>query len=483
MSIALNASDFRLISMRTRMPFRYGIATLTALPHLLAEGTFAVDGKTVTGAAADHLPPKWFTKNPDEPFRDEVAAMLHVIESAFALAEQLGEQPTVFDLWQQVYVEQMRWAARENYPPLLWNFGVSLVERAAIDAHCRATGTTFADAVRRNTLGVQLCELHSELGDADPEDMLPHEPLKSIAVRHTVGLGDPLTDEQIAPDDRLDDGLPQSLSRCIDEYGLSLFKIKLDGDEASDRDRLQRLAGLLASKRGEDFRFTLDGNECYRDVAAFRSFWQSLKADAALTGFLSKLIAVEQPLHRDVALDGATGEALRAWDDRPPMIIDESDGALGSCELALDSGYVGTSHKNCKGVFKGLANAALIEHRRRVDPEGQYLITGEDLSNVAPIALMQDLAVLATLGIGHAERNSHHYFRGLTMLPADLADAVLAQHHDLYRRHERGYPTLAITDGRVNIESIIHAPFGGRISFDRDRLPTLDDWSFDSLDE
>jgi len=480
MSIRLQSTDLRLINMRTRLPFRYGIATLTALPHLLAEATFKVDGKVVTGASADHLPPKWFTKNPDESYRDELAAMFHVIESAFALAEQIGEQPTVFDLWQRLYSEQMRWAAAEGYPPLLWHFGVSLVERAAIDAHCRAGGHTFAQAVRQNTLGINLCELYGELGDATPADMLPPEPLKTIRVRHTVGLGDPLTADDIAPTDRLDDGLPQSLAQCVDAYGLNLFKIKLCGKPPDDLARLGRIASLL-NDRCDDYGLTLDGNESFSDVDAFRGFWHDVTNEPSLTDFVSHLIAIEQPLHRDVALDASTADALLDWDDRPPLIIDESDGVLSSCELALDCGYHGTSHKNCKGVFKGLANTALIEHRRRVDPDQTHLITGEDLSNVAPIALMQDLAVLATLGITHAERNGQHYFRGLTYLPDDMADAVLAQHHDVYHRHERGFPTAMIEDGRLNIESIINAPFGGRIEFDRDRFPTIDDWSFESL--
>jgi hypothetical protein len=480
MSIRLQSTDLRLINMRTRLPFRYGIATLTALPHLLAEGAFEVDGKVVTGASADHLPPKWFTKNPDEPYRDELAAMFHVIESAFALAEQIGEQASVFDFWQRLYTEQMRWAAAEGYPPLLWNFGVSLVERAAIDAHCRAGGHTFSQAVRQNTLGINLCELHGELGDATPADMLPPEPLETIGVRHTIGLGDPLTADDIAPADRLDDGLGQSLDQCIDAYGLSLFKIKLCGEPSEDLLRLTRIAALL-NERCDDYAFTLDGNESFADVEAFRAFWQAVTGEASLAEFASRLIAIEQPLHRDTAMDAATADALLDWLDRPPLIIDESDGVLSSCELALDCGYHGTSHKNCKGVFKGLANAALIEHRRRVDTDRTYLITGEDLSNVAPIALMQDLAVLATLGITHAERNSQHYFRGLTYLPEDMADAVLAQHHDMYHRHERGFPTAMIENGKLNIESIINAPFGGRIEFDREQFPTIDDWSFESL--
>jgi hypothetical protein len=51
---------------------------------------------------------------------------------------------------------------------------------------------------------------------------------------------------------------------------------------------------------------------------------------------------------------------LRAWTDGPGMIIDESGGSIADLSRSLDLGYRGTSHKNCKGVAKGLANAVLL---------------------------------------------------------------------------------------------------------------------------
>jgi hypothetical protein len=44
------------------MPFRYGIVTLSALPHLFLKVEAEIDGRRQVGIAADHLPPKWFTK-------------------------------------------------------------------------------------------------------------------------------------------------------------------------------------------------------------------------------------------------------------------------------------------------------------------------------------------------------------------------------------------------------------------------------------
>lgn len=477
-------SSLHILNLHNRLPFRYGIATMTAVPHLFVRVLLEVDGREEWGIAADSLAPKWFTKNPDSSFRNEIDDMLAVIRAACDYAQNAGEKKTVFDLWEATYQRQKDWAAGTPHPPLLWGFGVSLVERAIIDAFCRATGQPFADALRSNGLGIRLDDIHPELAGRSPAELLPPKPLERVSIRHTIGLIDPLTDDEIAPADRQTDGLPQSLVANIDAYGLTHFKLKIGGDVTADRRRLTAIARLL-DERGIEYAFTLDGNEQYRSVADFRALWAGLTADPALAHFLARLIFVEQPLHRDAALSDETAAALLAWDERPPLIIDESDATLDSARRGLDSGYVGTSHKNCKGVFKGIANACLIRHRQKNAPDQTYILSCEDLSNVGPVALLQDLAVVASLGIGHAERNGHHYFAGLSHLPPAQQAAVLAAHGDLYRPHTtpdgQTFPSLAIADGAISVASVVNAPFGLAAPFDPTQFPAAGEWSFASL--
>jgi L-alanine-DL-glutamate epimerase-like enolase superfamily enzyme len=482
MRITVRNTDLRVLNMRTRMPFRYGIASMTALPHLFVRCTIAVDGTARSGIAADGLPPKWFTKDPHTTYRDDLADMVRVVEKACALAQQVEGSDTVFGLWQAIYRAQMRWAAGEGHPPLLAGFGASLVERALLDAFCRATGVPFAEALRRNTPGLRLGEMHAELGDHSPAELLPARPLRTIIARHTVGLADHLTEADIPPAERLDDGLPQSLEACIRAYGLTHFKIKLCGDTARDTERLVRIARLLEAT-ATDYAFTLDGNEQYHAVAPFQTFWQALQENAALAPFLRRLLFVEQPLHRHVALNAETRRALTAWKAKPPLLIDESDAETGSLPAALECGYIGTSYKNCKGVFKGIANACLLAHRQRADPAGRHILSGEDLANVGPVALLQDLAALASLGVEHAERNGHHYFRGLSMLPEAVQAQAQAHHADLYRRHERGFATLDIRGGAVAVASVVEAPFGIGFALDTTPFTPLAEWVADSLSD
>lgn len=341
--------------------------------------------------------------------------------------------------------------------------------------------TTFASALRSEALGTRLGDLHDELDEHAPSDYLP-PPLRRIIARHTVGLADPITDGDIPADERIDDGLPQSLESCIKAYGLTHFKIKLCGDAERDIARLTQLAAVIG-EHCETFAFTLDGNEFYGSIAPFRELWTRLSREPSLEGFMRGLLFVEQPLHRDVALSEAVGKAMHVWRDRPTIIIDESDGLIESAATALSLGYRGTSFKNCKGVFKGIANACLMRSRSEADPQTPCIMSGEDLANVGPIAVLQDACVAANLGIAHVERNGHHYFGGLSMWPDAVQQATLKRHGDAYRKHERGYPTLNIRGGAIEIGSVIDAPFGVGIEVDASSLIAIDDWRFEMLSE
>ena len=482
MTVRLLKTDLHIHNLHTRMPFKSGIATLTLVPHLFIRLQLEVDGIAATGIAADVLPPKWFTKDPATTMQHDIAEMLDVIRSACHQAKAIGQAATIFAFWQQLYTAQKRWAEARSelpaYPPLLWNFGVSLVERALIDAFCRAKGSTFHEAVTTNTLGVDLGTIHAELCGQTPATFLPQQPHATLTVRHTIGLVDPLTDAEIPADERIHDGLPQSFAACIRHYGLTHFKIKVGGDVEDDLARLARIIQLIEQAVPDEYAFTLDGNEQYKSMADFRHFWEQLTA--TFPAFIEQLIFVEQPLHRAIALSNEVGDALEAWPDHPPMIIDESDGSLDSLPTAIALGYQGTSHKNCKGIFKGLANACLIAHRRQRQPARQFLLSGEDLTNIGPIALLQDLAVLATFGVDHAERNGHHYFAGLSIFPAAVQNQVLAQHGDLYTQQD-DLVAVSIHNGQIALGSVVNAPFGVGFTLDVEQFMPVDEWTLATL--
>ncbi len=454
--ISLTSASLDSLDLRTRMPFRYGIVTLTELPHVFVKVQLEINGTRSEGVAADHLPPKWFTKDPERDPRDEIEDMRNVITQASAFADQ-AEGDTLFAWWWDLFQRQDAWAKETRTPALLAHFGTSLLERAAIDAFCRRMQTPFHQLLRENAFGVEWSLNEAQLQGVDWVSLLSEQPLSKASLRHTVGMVDKLREAGIQPDERLKDGLPQSLEACIQTYGLREFKLKLSGDADADLARLKDIASVITVEAPRDFRFSLDANEQFQAPAELRAFGDRVMQDPELAPFFDHLAFIEQPLSRKVALLPDQPDIRSCWPVSVSLIIDESDGGWDDLPTALEKGYSGVSHKNCKGVFKGLRNACLVRHRQQTDPtERPWLTSAEDLANIGPVALLQDLAVQASLGNASIERNGHHYFDGLRAFPEELQSQVLTAHPDVYRAPCH----LRVTNGSLCLQSVNQAPFG-----------------------
>src|SRR6266511_946176 len=113
-----------------------------------------------------------------------------------------------------------------------------------------------------NAFGIRLESFHAGLKGQEPVNLL-RDVDSFVVVRHTVGLADPLHENDIPEGERLDDGLPQSLEACLEAYGLKHLKIKVSGDVTRDRVRIHDAAALLDkhARRDPERGFSLDGNE------------------------------------------------------------------------------------------------------------------------------------------------------------------------------------------------------------------------------
>src|SRR5437773_8104606 len=131
--------EFFVLRTRTRFPFRYGIASMTEVPHLFVRTRVTVAEKSSYGLSSEGLPPKWFTKNPATTFEQDLPEMLQVISHAAKLAERIAPV-SFFNFWHELYHQQSDWADARHIAPLLANLGVSLIERAVLDGLCRVAG-------------------------------------------------------------------------------------------------------------------------------------------------------------------------------------------------------------------------------------------------------------------------------------------------------------------------------------------------------
>ncbi len=425
----------------TRLPFRFGAATVRhfSLLHLAAEVEDAA-GRRAIGYAADNLMPKWFDKDPAKTPAQNAADLLASARIAAAVYGAGNRPGPLFALWLEAYPECQARAAAAGLNRLVGAFGSALFERAIIDAIGRIQGATLSAMLASGLLGIRPGLVHAGTTDAHLAAWAAAPWPESQFVRHTVGLLDPLLP---GPGDS-DDGDPRALADYIRAQGLRYFKLKLGGNVEQDLDRLAAIAAVLDPL--PDYRVTLDGNEQYPALEPLARLLAGLGKRLA-----ASLLFIEQPLPRAMALDAAATQGLAALGRQVPVIIDESDDAPDAFPRALALGYAGVSTKNCKGVVKSVLNRALVEARRA---EGvPAFMSAEDLTNLPIVPLQQDLAVVAALGIGHVERNGHHYVRGLDHCPLRDCRLALDRHADLYRPRGDG-AALRIADGRLAVGSL-----------------------------
>jgi len=437
------------LPLRARLPFKYGITTLTELPHCLVRGVFEVNGRPVEGMAADHFPPKWFVKDPGQSVESEIADMARVVEAAM---ETATAQPAASLSDWIVDLFETQWSdASLPSPLLLRQFGASLWERAAIDAVCRATSSSLQDLLTTRALSPP--ERWAVAHGAGCAGGWERRPLTRLTLRHTVGMADTLRSSH--PHETPDDGLPVTLEDCIRAYGLTHFKLKLSGKIEEDLDRLEDTLAVCDEACRGGFLFTLDANENFDGAAEFRGFTDRVRARPRLVEWFSRLHYIEQPLRRDIALSDAAAGIGDVWSQDVPVIIDESDGHLASFGEALRLGYRGISHKNCKGVLKSVLHREIIDRHNAAGSGRPWVMTGEDLCNIPPVALLQDLNVQAHLGNATVERNGHHYFAGLTGFPSAVGETLNVQLPELFAPSAQLGAALKVQAGELDVSGLI----------------------------
>jgi len=462
--LVVRAVDVGLRPVRLRLPFRFGAVTLRACPQLFVRVQVDVAGRPATGFAAELMVPKWFDKRSGFSPADNVAQLGASVQRA--ATAYVGDAPaTPFGLFERHYAALMSEGERAGATALTAAYGQAVLDRAVLDALCRALDVSFFDAAAHNLPGLRdsacIADLHGFDWGAWLRTLVP---LRRVAARHTVGLLDALdaTDADAQ-------GLPLGLPAVIERYGHRYFKIKLGGEAHADAARLADVLAVL-DRHAPGYRFTLDGNEQYADTDALETLFETLRPVLAVAQRRDALLYIEQPLARDHSLDAAL-----PWRTAPaPLLMDEADGSLDSFVQGHAAGWHGTSSKACKGLYKAIVNRARCERwneaARRDGEAPRAFMSAEDLTCQAGLAVQQDLALAALLGLAHSERNGHHYAGGFGGAPMAEQRAFAAAHADLYD----GDPALLrIEQGKLRLDSLFAAGFAHRADPDWSSMQPL----------
>ncbi len=381
--------------VRYRMPFRFGAATVSEGAQAFVRARIRLaDGREVEGASAELMVPKWFDKNPALSIDDTIGELRHALSIAREAYTADATPRSAFGHYAAHARDCIDEGARHGLPELAAGFGPAEIDKAVLDALCRALGVSFFEAVSKDAIGFEPASIAPDLAGADARAFVASMKRRdSLLVRHTVGIADMLRGHPA----RVRDGLPESLEEAIARYGLRWFKVKLGGDVDADLSRLRDIAGVLDALPA--YGVTLDGNEQYAPDA-LESLVQAL-FDGSIPRRLARAIAfIEQPLPRADTFEVAVPPDI-------PMLVDEADGTLDAFPRARSQGYTGVSSKGCKGLYKSLVNAL-----RCATWGAPYFLSAEDLTTPAGLAFDQDVATACLLGVTHIERNGYHYLGG-----------------------------------------------------------------------
>jgi hypothetical protein len=433
-------------------PFRFGAVVINATPQLFVRAEIEVEGKgTFVGASAEMLVSKWFDKRLElspEQTVDELRRSLVIARELYLSHSGLT---TAFGLHAACIGAQVEACAGEDIPPLAAAYGPAEIDKAILDALLRGAGINFFDGMAQNIAGID-ARLSPDLdGDDVARFLAARRRLERVAIRHTVGLDDQVEGKGGVADTQ-------------ENAGAYYFKLKLNGDPDADAARLTLIGKELATLT-HDFSVSLDANEQYADLGALRSLIDRLDRDDALASIATKLLYIEQPMPRDITRQSPLG-ALAKRD----FIIDEADDSYQAFPEGRALGYRGISLKSCKGIYKAIVNATRAAKWTALGEN--CFVTGEDLTCQAGLAVQQDLALDALIGVAHAERNGHHYVDGFAGTPAAEAQAFLAAHPDLYVS-DGGKIRLLIHDGNLSTDTLTAPSFATSVHPDWSTLLPL----------
>jgi hypothetical protein len=450
MKVRVKEVEFFERDVRFRMPFKFGVITLTEEPQAFVRILLEMEGgQSGWGMAAEVLGPKWFDRNPrlsNEQNIQQLRTSLAIAAELYTLEKRFE---TPFGLFAKNYEPQIVTCHQQKMNPLIACYGPALLDRAILDALCRIQGASIFEALESNLAGIHPMIQTPELSGFDFEAFLAQlKPASQIHARHTVGLSDPLSEEESPFRERIDDGLPETLKEVISFYGNSYFKLKLCGKIERDLDRLESVVSVLDEIPG-DYYVTLDGNEQYPGVEEVEELWGRISVSANLKRLRNAILFFEQPLNRNIALD----QDVHSLSQLCPVLIDESDVDLDAFPRARYLGYRGVSSKQCKGLYKSILNRARCQVWNSNRQAEFYFMSGEDLTLQAGLAVQQDLALATFIGIEHLERNGHHYVRGMQDLPQAEQRAFLEAHPDLYVE-DGDLIRLQICDGVISLGSL-----------------------------
>lgn len=366
------ASDTESYAYRTPMKFGGRVVTdMTALNVAVVVET--IDGRRGTGFGSMTVGNAWGWPSASLSTDETMAAMLETGREIAAAAGQYdgsGHPLEITHELSQQYASiaeavTKKQGLTELMPRLAQLVVASPLEAAIHDAYGKALGENSYNLLgpefaNRDLAAYLPDELASEFAGEYLDRYTLRTPKERMPLYHLIGALDPLTEKEL--DERLDDGLPETLAEWIEYNGLTHMKIKLAGDDLDwDVARvvaIDQAAAETQTKRGvSEWFYSADFNEKCENVEYVLAFLEKIKEQQPEA--FTRLQYIEQPTSRDLRANPENRMHKAA--EIKPIVIDESLVDFESLLLSREQGYSGVALKACKGQSEALIMAAAAQ--------------------------------------------------------------------------------------------------------------------------
>ncbi len=399
---------FEFEEFKYRTPYKFGGVPVDRVTLINVYSTVrTANGKRANGFGSMSLGNVWAFPSRTLPYDVTLGAMKTLAERINKITGNYQEFGHPIDLntalepfYLQAAIEVSQELKLTNPIPKL----AVLVTASAFDA---ATHDAFGKVHQRNvyqTYGADLMpkDLSHYLTPDFNGEYLNRYVMKTarpmIHMYHSVGGSDAVLDSELT--NRLNDGLPNTLSEWIKYNNLTHIKIKLQGDELKwDIERtvnIDRIARETNPK--QKWTYCVDFNERCPNSDYLLEYLRKVK-ELTPHGFAA-IQYIEQPTARD--LKANRQNVMHEANKLRPVVIDESLVDLESLLLAREMGYTGVALKACKGQSQAMLMAAAAQKYK-------MFLCVQDLT-CPGASLIHSVSLAAHVpGVSGVEHNSRQY--------------------------------------------------------------------------
>ncbi|MHC4474327.1 MAG: enolase C-terminal domain-like protein [Planctomycetota bacterium] len=452
--VSVVSVELYFIPIETRIPFKFGRETLTAVTCARVCVTVADrQGQQSEGWGETPLSVQWaWPSSLEYSERNETMQLLcQKLAGAWAKFGQYGHPIELgSDFLENVMPGLLAELNAERSEPMPWLAALvccSAFDIAVHDAYGHLLGRDVYTMYNGEFMNVDLAHFlepaegtQVTFGGKCPVDFLKLPADEHVAAWHLVG-GKDLLDASELTGAEPDDGYPVLLPDWIKRDGLTCLKVKLCGTDAEwDYDRLVNVGKIAIDN--EVLWLTSDFNCTVTDPAYVNDILDRLMQDHPR--IYQMVLYVEQPFPYELEQNQIDVHSVAA---RKPLFMDESAHDWKMIRLGRSLGWTGVALKTCKTQTGALLSLCwAVAH-------GMTLMV-QDLSN--PMLAQIPHVLLAA----HAPTIMGVETNGMQFYPAASAPEE-AVHPGLYRRR----------NGQLDLSTLKGPGFGYRINEIKRRLP------------